>query len=176
MGIRINDLKSATGDYARAYLFKVYFTGNTPIGAITGDTLTSYLVRTTSLPESTIEAIEVPYQGQVQKIASTHTFAEWTITFNFDVAAELRRDFLRWQRLIHNPVTNEHGTPNNYYGTIKAELLGGNTWNTELPIMTYTLQHVWPSSVGALELVQDNKDIAQFDVTFTYNWHESDIF
>ncbi|MFW5848021.1 MAG: hypothetical protein ACOCVF_03815 [bacterium] len=69
------DLKSATGDYARAYLFKIYFT-DAPVNITGGETLTSYLVRTSSLPESTITPIEVPYQGQMQKIASTQEFSE----------------------------------------------------------------------------------------------------
>lgn len=171
MGMRIQDLKSATGDYARAYLFQIYFT-SAPVPITGGETLASYLVRTSSLPESTIEAIEVPYQGQVQKIASTHTFAEWSVTFNLDIAAELRRNFERWQRFIHDPVTNAHNIPRAYYGTVKAELLG----NQGQVAMSYTLNDVWPSAIGALELGQDSKDVAQFDVTFTYNWHESDIY
>lgn len=171
MGIRISDVKSATGDYARAYLFNIYFT-NSPVPIGGGETMASYLVRTSSLPESTIGVIEVPYQGNVQKIASTHEFAEWTITFNLDMAAELRRNFLRWQRYIHDPVTNVHNIPRAYYGTVRAELLGGQGQVA----MSYTLNDVWPSSVGALDLGQDNKEVAQFDVTLTYNWHESDIY
>jgi len=171
MGIRIMDVKSATGDYARAYLFRVYFT-SAPVGITGGETMTSYLVRATSLPESTIEAIEVPYQGQVQKIASTQTFAEWSVTFNLDYAGELRKSFLEWQRMIHDPVTNIHTIPRQYYGTVKAELLYGITGSIETPSTVYTINDAWPSSVGALDLAQDNKEVAQFDVTFTYNWHE----
>ena len=171
MGIRIQDLKSATGDYARAYLFEIWIS-TAPVPITGGETFASYLVRSSSLPESTIEAIEIPYQGQVQKIASTHTFAEWTVTFNLDMAAELRRNFLRWQKYIHDPVTNTHNVPRAYYGVAKANLLGGQGQ----VIQEYTLKDVWPSAVGALDLAQDSKDVAQFDVTFTYNWHESDIY
>lgn len=167
MGIHVNDLKSATGDFARAYLFKVYFT-SAPVDITGGETLTSYLVRSTSLPESTIDPIEVPYQGQVQKIGSTHTFAEWEVTFNLDYAAQLRKSFIEWQRFIHDPQTNFHNIPAIYYGEIKAQLLTGQG----LPILTYTINQAWPSAVGALEVAQDSKEVAQFSVTFNYNWHE----
>lgn len=171
MGMRIMDLKSATGDYARAYLFKIYFT-DAPVDITGGETLTSYLVRTSSLPTSTIEAIEVPYQGQMQKIASTQSFEEWEVTFNLDYAAELRKSFVEWMNLIHDPVTNVHTIPRQYYGTIKAELLYGISGQAKEPSMTYTINDAWPSSIGALDLSHEDKAIAQFSVTFTYNWHE----
>ena len=165
-GFHVNDLKSNTTTYARGYLFYVTFTSAPPAGDLTSDP-TPYLVRSSSLPESTIDPIEVPWQGQMYKIGSTHTFAEWTCTFNTDISANIRRNFLTWMQSIHNPATNVQGAPADYQGEANLELLDtqGN------PIMTYTLHQLWPSSIGALELAHDSKDVAQFDVTFNYNWH-----
>lgn len=171
-GIRIVDLKSATGDYARAYLFNVWFT-RAPVDITwSTDKMTTYLVRSSSLPEETIEALEIPYQGQIQKIGTTHTYSEWTVTFNVDINASVRKKFVQWQRMIHDPVTNAHNIPSNYYGAAKVSLLSGITGQAEVPVITYTLNDIWPSSIGALEVAQDNKEVAQFEVTFTYNWHE----
>ncbi|MFW5848020.1 MAG: hypothetical protein ACOCVF_03810 [bacterium] len=66
-------------------------------------------------------------------------------------------------------MTNIHTIPRQYYGTIKAELLYGISGQAEVPSMTYTINDAWPSSVGALDLSHEDKEIAQFPVTFTYN-------
>lgn len=170
MGIHVNDLKAFAGDFARGYLFNIYFT-DAPVEITGGESLTRYLVRSSTIPESTIDPIEVPWQGQMYKIASTHVYAEWEITFNLDQGAWLRKRFDEWSELIHNSGTNLHGLPSNYFGTVKAELLSGVTG---LPTMTYTINNAWPSNVGAIDLAQDNKDIVQFPVTFTYTWHETE--
>jgi len=70
-----------------------------------------------------------------------------------------------WSNLVHNPETNIQGTPDAYYGEIMIELLdvAGN------PVMKYILHQAWPSSIAALDLAQDSKEVSQFDVTFIYN-------
>lgn len=162
----IQDLKSKTGTFARGYLFNIYF-DSAPVDITGGENIASYLVRSSSLPESSIDPIEVPWQGQTYKIGSTHTFSDWSCTFNIDRTAEINKKLLEWQRRVHDPATNIQGIPRDYFGTIKLELLDvvGSI------MLTYTLHLVWPSSVGAVDLAQDNKDIAQFDCTFNYNWH-----
>jgi hypothetical protein len=37
------------------------------------------------------------------------------------------------------------------------------------------LKDCWPSTIGPIELGYDNKDLAQFEVTWTYNWHEETV-
>lgn len=164
-GIRINDLKSSIATFARQYMFHVYFTVS-PITALLGDG-TAYLVRATSLPEEVIDPIEIPWQGQMYKIGSTHTFNEWTCTFNLDGEANLRKWFIQWMDRIHSPETNIHGQPSDYFGTANLQLLDPSG---DIQI-EYWLEQIWPNSIGALDLAYDSKEVAQFDVTFTYNWH-----
>jgi len=163
----VNDIKSNTESYARAYLFYIKFTEDH--GGL-DKTKTSYLVRSSSLPEGTIDAIEVPWQGQVYKFASTHTIPEWTCSFNMDEKSDLRKNMLTWQKKAHNLADNIQGHPDEYFGEAQLELLDvkGSV------ILTYTLFQIWPSSVGAIELGYDNKDTVQFDVTFQFNWYEVD--
>ena len=162
---QVNALKANLGAFSRAYLFNIQFV-SAPVGVTGGENIAVYLARATSLPESTIDPIEVPWQGQVYKIGSTHTFAEWSCTFNLDSKGELRRRMVLWSNLVHNPETNIQGTPDAYYGEIMIELLdvAGN------PVMKYILHQAWPSSIAALDLAQDSKEVSQFDVTFIYNW------
>lgn len=170
MGIHINDLKSNVEGYARGYLFNVFFE-DTPIGALNGgESQTAYLVRSSSTPTGTIEEITIPWQGQTQKIGSTHTFDTWSCTFNVDRNANIRKNMEAWQKQVHDPETNQQGIPNDYYGTVKLELLDVDGE----PIMTYTLHHAWPSEVGGSEVSHENKEIMQMECTFQYNYHTSE--
>jgi len=165
-GFHVNSMKANLGSFSRAYLFNVYFTNDVGVGVARGDNIATYLVRSTTLPESTIEPIVVPWQGQEYKMGSTHTFAEWECTFNLDSNATLRKQMVEWSRKVHDPETNIHGSPSDYYGEAVLELLDVNG----AVVMAYTLHQAWPSSIGSLDLAQDNKEVSQFSVTFTYNW------
>ena len=165
-GFHVNDLKSNINSLARGYLFNVYFTA-APVPVVGGENKTAYLVRATNLPESVIDPIEVPWQGQVYKIGSTHVFNEWVCTFNVDSDAEILRNFFEWQRLVHDPETNVQGDPSIYMGEVVAELLDVNGD----PISQYVLRQCWPSNIGPVELAQDNKDVSQVEITMQYQWH-----
>lgn len=165
--LHVNALKNNVGGYSRGYLFNVYFL-IAPVNITGPENKTVYLVRSTNLPESTIDQIEVPWQGQLYKFGSTHAFTDWTCTFNLDNAADLRKEMLKWQGFVHNPTNNVHGLPDLYFGEILVELIDINGNKT----MDNILHQAWPMTVGALELSHDNKDVSQFDVTFVYNWHD----
>ena len=164
------------GNFARAYLFYATITRQ-PIG-LTSLAKQKYLVRSTSMPQSTIEQIEVPFQGMLYKMASTSTFDTWECTFNADNDMKLRKYFVDWMKLVHDPKTNKHGSPENYYGEIQIDMLNPfQTFdNTSDPKIKYksTLFQCWPSVVGAIDLAYDSKEIAQFPVTLTYGWHEEE--
>jgi len=169
-GFLTNFKTGVEGNFARAYLFYARIV-NAPIEIPESQ---KYLVRSTSMPESTIEAIEVPFQGMVYKMGSTHTFSEWECTFNADNGMKLRQAFVNWQTAVHDPKTNTHGNPEDYFGQIEIEMLTPfQDFSGTDSTGTYksTLFNAWPSSVGAIDLAYDSKDVAQFSVTFTYNWH-----
>jgi hypothetical protein len=119
------------------------------------------------MPESTIDPIEVNWQGVIFPLGSTHTFADWTATFRLDNAAQLRKDFLGWQNLIHNPETNVHGSPIDYMADQEIWLL--NTQGETM--MKMQLVSAWPTVVGELTLDYSAKEIQTFDVTFRYMYH-----
>ena len=168
-GFHVNDLKNNTGAYARGYLFNVYFDAAPVGGLIGGESQTAYLVRSSSLPAGSIDPIEVPWQGQTYQIGSTHSYDTWSCTFNVDRFANVRKNMEEWQRQVHDPSSNIQGIPSVYFGIVKVELLDV----VSDPVMIYTLNQAWPSEVGTADVAHDNKDVLQFDVTFTYNWHTS---
>jgi len=163
-GFNIDSFKSNFQDGARAYLFYVFI--NNPVSG-TGTDRTAYMVRSSSLPESTITPIEVPYQGMSYKLGGTHEYADWTVTFIVDMFAQIHKDFKRWQRMIHDPQTNIHGLPAMY-------MQDQEVWHLNqlgVPINRIKLVGAWPTSVGEVALSHDSKEISTFDVTFSYMYH-----
>lgn len=167
-GFHVDNFKSNIKSYARGYLFNVTFSAVPGTCSYLKEDDAVYLVRSSSTPESTIDPIEVPWQGQTYKIGSTHTFAEWSCTFNVDGQAEILKTFYEWTKLVHEPSSNIQGKPNEYLDSeARIELLDVKS----NPIITYVLHQLWPSSVAGVEIAQDSKEVSQVEVTFQYNWH-----
>ena len=120
-GFLTNFKSGVKGNFARAYLFyaRIVKAGD----GITIPESQKFLVRSTTLPEATIEPIVVPFQGMEYKMGATHTFPEWECTFNADNGMELREAFVKWGESVHDPKTNTHGNPEEYFGEIQIEML-----------------------------------------------------
>lgn len=164
----IESYKANFRDGARQNLF--YFLPTFPPDVIEGDMnneRTSYLVRSTSLPASTIEEVQLNWQGFDFFVGGKHTFAELSLTFNLDDKGLLRLTFENWINKIHDPVTNEYGTIALYMFPQRLQLLGYDG----TPIMEYLLHHAWPKEVAAATLDYSTNDVVQFDVTFRYAYH-----
>jgi hypothetical protein len=155
---------------ARQYLF--YFKPNFP-GAVAGANpeIATFLVRATTLPETTSEEITLNWQGFDMKVAGKYTYADWTVTFNVDMDAKIEQMFHNWATLIHDPTTNVYSKPTDYFADQQIELLGidGN------PVMKYKLIGAWPKSIGQSTLDYSANDVLQFDVNFTYIYHTTDV-
>jgi hypothetical protein len=167
MGFNLDDFKSHFETGARSYLFYVK-----PVipRALNYTSEATYLVKSTSLPASTIEEIITQWQGADYKIAGKRTFAPWAVTFIVDRKADIQKYFLNWMNLILDPTTNIHGMPSEYFQTQEVWLLG----NSGQPIIKYQLKYAWPQEVGAVTLDYTNNDLAQFDVNFSYQYHVAD--
>ena len=149
---------------ARAYLF--YYKPSFPTGI--GNTEEStYLVRSTSLPETSMDEIGLAWQGFDFKVAGKYTYSDWTVNFNCDANADIQKYFHNWMALIHDPTTNVYTSPSTYMMDQQVDLLGldGNK------ITSYKLFACWPKSIGNATLDYTTNDVIQFDVTFTYLYH-----
>ena len=163
---------------ARQYLFyyKPVFPSNIG-GGIGGGSdsggtdVATYLVRTTSLPEISMDEIVLNWQGFDYKMAGKYTYADWTVTFNVDVDAKVLQLFNNWATLIHDPTTNKFTLPRDYMVDQQVELLD----LAGAPIAKYKLFGAWPKMIGASTLDYSSNDVVQFDVTFTYIYHVTDL-
>jgi hypothetical protein len=162
-GFNLDNFMAENRDFARGYTFYINVDG--PIGEYG-----KYLVKSSSLPASTIPVAEVNWQGNKYKLGTTQEFQEFTVTYNVDKDDMIRMDYVNWERMIHDPETNLHGNPEGYMSDIHLEHLDHRTGG---PLMIYRLVQAWPTSVGALALDYGSKEIAYFDVTFAYQYHVS---
>jgi len=160
-GFDIQSFKSNFDGGARAYLF--YYYPNIP-NSLLGEKI-SYLVKTATLPGSTLEEHTAAWQGNTFKFSGKHTFEDWTINFNVDPDAKIRIDFENWQRQkIHDPVSNKYGAITEYMRDQQLQLLG---YDGEY-VLEVTLYNAWPKTIGALSLDYASSDTLAFDVTFAY--------
>ena len=85
----IDDFKSKlTGGGARSTLYKA--TVNYP-SFVGGDVeLTSFLIKASQMPDSTLEELAVPFRGRTLKMAGARSFSDWTTTIINDTDFRIR--------------------------------------------------------------------------------------
>ena len=168
----INDFKARlAGGGARANQFKVTmpFPGYAQVGGEIEDL--AFLCSATSLPEMTIGTVSIPFRGRDIKIAGDRTIGSWSITVLNDTDFKIRNAFERWQNGINNMSDSEGLTnPADYQVDAFVDQLDRNGTT----IKSYTLRGAQPQSIGAIALAYGtNNDIETFDVTFDYQYFES---
>jgi len=169
MSFSIEEFMSNTMDFSRSYLFE--WIPFWPSG-ITGGFGDKYLVRSTTLPESSVEQISIEYQQIDYKMAIKRTFTDWTVSLYLDKDGSVRWKFEEWINKINKVYENsnnkfENGIKGNYRTNQEFYLLDNNA-EQRLSINMY---NVWPRSVGQISLDYGSQEFAHFDVTFSYDWH-----
>lgn len=165
----IEAFKANFGDGAKASLF--YYTPSWPalLNADLTEQETMYLVKTATMPSTTLEEVTLNWQGFDWKFAGKHTFTDVTITFNVDLRAKVRMLFERWQStLIHDVRSNFYSVHSEHMKDQRLQMVGyqGET------ILEFVLHDAWPKEVGQIAMSYDSTEIATFDVSFTYSYHE----
>lgn len=167
MSFDLNAFMGQNHDFARGYTFYAWVTGGV---GMTPDH--QYLVKSSKLPATAIDAAELNWQGNKYKIGTTQTFTDFTISYVVDTEDALRKSYVEWMTQIHNPETNMHGfvggESGGYLGVVHLQHLSHVNAST---IMEYELRGAWPTSVGELSLDYSSKEMATFDVTFAYQFH-----
>jgi len=186
--MRIDDFKAALiQGGARANLFRVNISfpnstitgdANRIFGSSTPEQLSSFMIKTASLPGRTINPIEVNWRGRKLKVSGDTNYEDWTITVINDNNFSVRNAFERWQEGINGGVTNVSGngtdatTFNSYVADLEVEQLGRNG---EV-VKRYVIKGAWPTTVDPIEVGADNADtIEEFGVTLAYQWWENDV-
>ena len=170
----IDDFKAnLLGGGARANQFKVIITPPTGINIAPFDVgRTSFLVRASSLPASTLSEIAIPFRGREIYIAGDRTTAEtWNTTFMNDTDFMIRNAMERWVNGI-NDAADATGvvSPSEYQTDMEVEHLDRD----DTVLKRYVFRSAWPTSVTTIELTTAAAgDIETFDVTWRYQHFEA---
>ena len=169
----INDFKSRLrGGGARANQFKVTlpFPGYASVGGETSDL--AFLCSATGIPGQTVGQVAIPFRGRVLNIAGDRTFEPWTITVLNDTDFKLYRAFERWMNGINNMTDNEGiANPADYQVDGFVDQLDRNGTT----LKSYTYRGLYPETLASIPLSYGTNDaIETFDVTFRYQYFETD--
>jgi hypothetical protein len=173
MAFNINEMRAglALGG-ARPTLFRVELTNPVNNAA---DSITPFLIRATSLPNSTINPIEIPYFGRKIKIAGDRTFDAWSVTVMNDEDFRIRHTMEQWHNQINSLQTNLNlnadSSPSNYKSTALVTQYG----KSGEELRRYKFNGLFPTEISTIDLDWDTTDqIENFTVTFAYDWYEID--
>jgi hypothetical protein len=164
----IEAFKARFGDGAKASLF--YYQPQWP-GALGADVNAQdaiYLVKTAQLPSTALEEVTLNWQGFDWKFPGKHTYTDVVVTFNVDLDAKIRMTFESWSNLCHDPKTNFYTTHDVFMADQRLQMLG---YEGQV-ILEFTLHDAWPKEVSQVTMDYASTEVATFDVTFTYSYHE----
>jgi T4-like virus tail tube protein gp19 len=176
-------------DGARPNLFdcSVVFPGpveGAGAGGLGNATEFTFKCRAASIPGSTIGTVIAPYFGREIKLAGNRTFEDWTVTVMMDEDYEIRHAFEDWMGKINTHITNlrdaEMLNPFQYQADIhlrhysKAGEMGASVLDEDATIAKYIIVGAFPISVEPVQLDwAANDQLAEFSVTFAYQWWQT---
>ena len=182
----LNDFKNRiSGGGARPNLFECEITFPDALnlgtaGANVEDT-TRFLIKSASLPASTINVIDIPFRGRNLKIAGDRTFDPWTITVINDIDFTVRNAFERWMNYMNKHEDNSGELdPGLYQKDMKVYQLGkagmnDMSTNGDMKVLkAYQFYGTFPTSISAIDLSYDQADtIEEFTVDLQVQWWDA---
>lgn len=143
------------------------------LGMIAGRSV-QFLCNAASLPASTIEDIPLAYRGRPVHLAGERTFQPWSMTVFNTAEFNVRNALEAWQhKILEYNSTYGVANPRVYQTQMEVHQLDRN----DNILKMYQFFGAYPTNIGAIQLdFQQNNNIEQFDVEFTYDYFEpSDI-
>lgn len=173
MAFNINEIRAglALGG-ARPTLFRVEITN--PVNNA-GDSIAPFLIQTSSLPNSTINPIEVPYFGRKIKIAGDRTFDTWSVTVMNDEDFKVRHTLELWHNQINSLESNLNLNASSSPLLYKSTALVTQYGKAGDALRRYKFNGLFPIEISTIDLDWNSTDqIETFSVTFAYDWYEVD--
>lgn len=176
MSANIHDfLANFKGGGLRPNRYRVILTFPLEVAAMFGSASEkiAFTCKATSIPESTIGEVPVPFMGREVKVAGDRTFENWGVTVMLDNDMMGRNVFETWHDLINGLRTNtsidNYVNPSNYMGNAEVRLLDRG----DAILSIYRVEYMFPTTVGSVSLGYDtNNSIAEQEVTFAINeWY-----
>ncbi len=157
-----------TGGGARPSQFRVILTFPDWVGGQLAAVKGEFLVKASSLPASTINAIEVPYRGRVTKVAGERQFQNWNVVVMNDNDFLIRDAMERWSRgIAEHDATNGRLVSSTYQTQMLVQQLDRN----DVPIKTYQFFNCFPVNISEIPLdFGATTQIEEFQVEFSIDY------
>ena len=160
---------------ARPSLFKVVF--DYPSVVTSPPTRAEFLVKTTTIPASTIGSYDVFYHGKAIHVAGDRSFDTWDTTIINDEDFGIRNSLESWMGAISNHNLNTRDK-NLFQSNDKSE--GDSAkYKTSLKVTqfskagddlrTYIFKGAWPSALSTINLDWSSQEIEEFTCTWMYD-------
>jgi hypothetical protein len=169
MAFNVNEIRSQlTLGGARNSLFQVQFAN--PSNAA-GDVKVPFMVRATTIPESTLGVIEVPYFGRKIRLAGDRTFGTWTVQVINDEDFLVRNAIESWSNQINTMQGNLRAFGAASPLLYKSDATVTQFSKTGVPIREYSFRGIFPTEISTIDLDWSSTDtIEEFSVTFAYDF------
>ena len=139
------------------------------------------LAKAASLPQSSIQEVEVGYFGRKIKLVGDRVYPNWVITVYNDEDFLIRNSLLNWHEQMNSTVENLEtpvGTqiaPSDYKKEIiVTQYSKGGMENQGMPIYKCKLFGAFPVNISPITLDYDaTNQIEMFDVEFAYDYWRS---
>ena len=165
---------------ARPSLFRVIFNYPSGIAKPTPPDQASFLVKTATIPASTIGSYDVFYHGKAIHVAGDRTFDTWDTTIINDEDFGIRNTLESWMAAISNHSLNtrdkslfntsggtyrSEGDVARYKSTLQVQQLSKAGEN----LRTYIFKGAWPSALSTINLDWSTQEIEEFTCTWMYD-------
>ena len=164
---------------ARPSLFKVIF--YYPSGITTRPNppdQASFLVKTATIPASTVGSFDVFYHGKAIHVAGDRTFDTWDTTIINDEDFGIRNTLESWMAAISDHSLNTRdksvfatsgdqaeGDSAKYKSTLQVQQLS----KAGEDLRTYIFKGAWPSALSTINLDWSTQEIEEFTCTWMYD-------
>ncbi len=163
---------------ARPSLFRVIF--NYPVGIAkpTPPDQASFLVKTATIPASTVGSFDVFYHGKAIHVAGDRTFDTWDTTIINDEDFGIRNTLESWMAAISDHSLNTRdksvfatsgdqaeGDSAKYKSTLQVQQLS----KAGKDLRTYIFKGAWPSALSTINLDWSSSEIEEFTCTWMYD-------
>jgi hypothetical protein len=165
----IDDFKAnLIGGGVRPNQFRVTITPPAGIAIGLDVRRTSFLVKASTLPASTLGEIEVKFRGRSIFMAGDRTAPEaWTTTFYNDTDFMIKNAIERWSNGINDFALNTGVVaPADYQTDLTVEQLDRD----DTILKSYIFKNAWPTTIGsaiALDATTENT-LEEFEVSWRY--------
>lgn len=136
-----------------------------------GDNILPFFCKTSTIPEATLNSIDIPYMGRTIKVAgNTREYPDWTVTISNDEDFIVRNALEAWSHYINTAEGNLRNFGSNSPSEYKSLARVKQYSKTGEIIREYQFVGIWPLTIGAIDLAWDSTEVQEFDVTWVYDY------